>query len=351
MRAIWSVCNDPGGTNGVLPVAKKLYEMGHKSIIIPNGKALELLPNMGIEFLTLDKALEVAPEPDAVVTSMCSEGGIGLNLVPLMRLAGIPTVALQDYWGARLWTSWADPTFRPTYICVNDEIGAEIVLRAWPNFDRNNIVITGFPAMDKYASLDIKSTTTRVKSTLNLTLDKPIVFYASQIERENEIISEVVAALNEIKADIYFVPRSHPRMKNNAPAEVPKWEQALANFTGGTLIDSSACDTSSVIAAADIVISTYSTVNIEAACLRKANISVLYPEVGMQLFKAELPYLDDFPLVQLGCSAKATDRQELVRLIKMALVNKLGLREAQEKNFPLDGKNAQRAAELVSSLI
>ncbi len=101
MGVIWNVCRDLGGTNGVLPVAKKLGEMGHQSLIIPNGKALEILPNLGIEFFTLDRALEVAPLPNVVVTSMCSDGGIGRNFVPIMNMAGIPVVAFQDYWGTR----------------------------------------------------------------------------------------------------------------------------------------------------------------------------------------------------------------------------------------------------------
>ena len=351
MSVIWNVCKDPGGTNGVLAVADELAKMGHKSLLIPNGKALELLPKMDKEFFTLEQTLAIEPEPDALVTSMCSEGGMGRNLVPLMGLAGIPVIALQDFWGARLWTEWADKKFRPDHICVNDEIGANIVLKAWPDFDRSMIEITGFPAMDKYAGFDVKSTSSRVRSALGLTSDKPIIFYAGQIEREGELINEVVMALNEINADIYFVPRSHPRMKNNAPTEVPKWEQALASFTGGTLVDSSACDTPSVTAAADLIISGFSTVNVEAANLGKDNISVLYPEIGMQLFKAELPYLDDFPLVQLGCSAKATNRRELRSLIKESLANKLGLREAQEKNFRPDGKNAKRAAEFITSIL
>ena len=354
------ICKDPGGTNGVLPVIKELRAQFLEALPVANGKAVEILNASKTPFFH-------APNPEdllawfdlcAVLTSMCSEGGTGRNLIPLLKDKTkhgqrIPVIALQDFWGGRLWTEWADPKFRPDYICVNDQIGADIVLRAWPDFQKENVLITGFPAMDKYVHVDIVNTKLAVKSTLGLSEDRPLVFYAGQIEREGELINEVVKVLNEINSDIYFLPRQHPRMKNNAPEELPKWDSALANFRGGILIDSSPCDTPSVTMAADLVMSTFSTVNVEATCLRKNNISILYPELGMQLFKKELPQLNESPLVELGCSAKATDREELTDLIEKSLanVNGLGLQEAQEQHFPLDGRNAQRVAEFIHTIL
>lgn len=265
MGFVWAVCKDPGGTNGLLPVVKQLRNIGHDVKVIPNGKAVELLGGGNEECFTFEQALALMPEPDVLVTSMCSDGGLGRNLVPLLFRAGIPAVALQDFWGARLWTSWADPRYRPNYICVNDEIGADIVIKAWPEILRSRIKITGYPAMDKYANLDVEGTAARARLALGLTEKKPVILYAGSVEREGEVISEVVKVLNEIGADIYFVPRQHPRMKNNAPEEVPHWEKAMDDFKGGTLIaDSSACDTISIIAASDLVIAMYSAVNIEA---------------------------------------------------------------------------------------
>ena len=347
MLTVWTVCKDPGGTNGIVPVAKCLRKMGHKVELIPNGKAIELLPALNEEFSMFEQALKETPEPEALFTSMCSDGGIGRDLVPLMKRAGVLTVALQDFWGPRLRFEWADPKFRPDFICVNDKVGADLVMRAWPDYDGNQVAITGFPAMDKYSDFDVETAANQVRTTLGLDRWRPSVSFGGQLEGVGDVITEVIEVLNELKLDIYFLPRPHPRMKNNAPDEIPKWEKALAGFRGGVLIDSSACSTSSVTASSSLVISAYSTINVEAACLRKDVISVLYPEVGMYWLRLELPDLEDFPLVQLGCSAKAANRAELKRLIERALTSGLDLRETQERVFRLDGKNARRVADLV----
>ncbi|MBI4160648.1 MAG: CDP-glycerol glycerophosphotransferase family protein [Candidatus Yanofskybacteria bacterium] len=358
MGMIWCVCKDPGGTNGVLPVAKKLTEMGHTSIIIPNGKALELLPNMGIEFFTLDKALEVAPLPDVVVTSMCSEGGVGRNLVPLMRLARIPVVALQDYWGTRLVDSWQNAAYRPDYICVNDEICAELVMKAWTDFRTTGIKITGFPMLDKYAAKNGDKTEARKKVAEKLGLDKdwPIIALPVGIfHGASGTLREVGQALRQTGRLTYFVPRYHPRMAENAPEEVNLWIKALGSCNrNGLVIDSSACKTPEILEAADLVISEYSTSLLEASVLGKPTISIFYMPAAQELFHKEFgDLMDEPPFVTLGLTYSARNTDDLAELISLALDKGPRNLKAQEdfiRNH-VDGKNAERVAEFVSSLI
>ena len=101
----------------------------------------------------------------------------------------------------------------------------------------------------------------------------------------------------------------------------------------------------SLIAASSVVLASYSTVLVEAAALRKSAIAVLYPDTA-EMYR-ELAGMWEFPLVSLGCCAKATNREELCYLLQSAFGGDLGLRENQEKIFRLDGQNARRVANFI----
>ncbi len=320
-----------------------------------SGKAIEILTKTSEDFIayhSLEKILVAYPLPDLFVTSMDSSGSsLGRDFVPALKNK-CPIIALQDSWGASITTTWADKKFRPDFICVNDEIGAKIVLKAWPDFNTEKIIITGYPALDKYFDFDIKTVTENVKKKLNLTEQKPIIFYAGEVKNTGAILSELIAALNEIGKNVYFIPRQHPRMKDDGPEELPIWKKALTRFRAGTLIsDSSACDTPSIIAASDVVLSMFSIVLVEAATLRKQNISILYPEVMNHYKEITGGLIKEFPLVSLGCCAKATNQKELQDLLLKGFNNELNLKANQEKHFKLDDKNTERIIKITDKLL
>jgi len=351
---IWTVCKDPGGTNGIIPVNEELTKMNHHARLVATGNALERLPLSKIKFYTLEEALEIDLLPDIFITSMCQRGGVGRNLIPLMKASGIPVITVQDIWGGQLIPEWEDSKFRPDYICVNDEINTEAVRRAWPEFKEDKIITTGFPALDRYAGYDISSISERARSGLNIPKNGFVVLYCDQIDFAGDMVLEVIEALNKINNDnVYFIPRMHPRLKKESPEELPKWEKAMTKFSGGTLIkESQEYSTSDIVAASDVVLSMFSTVNIEAATLRKPNICIMYPDMGMALYtKACGKVTDDFPLISLGCSKKVTTRRGLTEALDQSIFGDLGLRHNQEKTFRLDGKNASRVADLVASLV
>ena len=347
---IWAVCKDPGGTNGVLPVVKALQAMGHNVLVIVNGKAVELLKDKE-EYVVYDDAARLLadyPLPEAVITSMCSKGGVGRDLVPLLK-GRVPVVALQDFWGGALWAEWAE--VRPDYITTNDEVGKKIIQDAWPDFSPDHIKVTGFPALDKYKTVDVRAVTERVRVTLGLSENKPIILVGGQADFSGPMLKEVVSCLNTIGQDVYLIPRAHPRMKNDWPQEQLGWENAMREFNSGTLLaDTSVCDTPSLIACSSFVISMFSTIQIEAAVLRKPNISVWYPEIERIWYQSTNEKMGDFPLVRLGCAAKAENREVLCELLRQALNGDLDLRVKQEQNFRLDGKNAERVAQFISTL-
>ncbi|MBI4214931.1 CDP-glycerol glycerophosphotransferase family protein, partial [archaeon] len=261
-KRVWAVAKDPGGTNGVLPVVKVLRERGVHVDLIAHGKAPELaqVKELGTYLVAghdPQNVLDTLPLPDAYITSMCSEGSVGRSLIPLMRERGIPTIGAQDFWGGHLISCFSNPVHQPDYIWVNDELGADVVQRAWSGFDREQIWVTGFPAMDKYAQVDVKSTRQRVRMNLQLEEESSIVLFAGQLQGTGQLLGTVVNALNILTTTgvrVAFAPRQHPRMPNNAPWEMPLWEEALARFRVGQLLDTSIVSTPEMVAAADVVV-------------------------------------------------------------------------------------------------
>lgn len=355
---VWAVCKDPGGTKGILSVVKEIRSEGIGVLLITNGKATELLANQGIQFISYGSAEAVIAEnqpPKVLITSMCSKGGVGRDLVPLLKSMCIKTFALQDFWGGTLWGEWADSKYRPDFVCVNDRVGQEIVCKAWPEFPITRVEITGYPALDSYANYDCEAAKREICEILGLSEDKPIILFGGQGEYTGHALGEIVEVLNYLHGDVYFLPRPHPRTKDDFKSEMKLWQEALSKLRGGTLVVDffNQVNPQSLVGAATAVISMYSTILVEAAVLRKQNISVLYPHEGMAQFLSAVRGLREFPLVELGCSVKVENRHELTKAMYKAMIVSLtqGLKNNQEKHFKLDGKNAHRVMELVSRFL
>ena len=349
---IWIICKDPGGTAGVLPIFYKLRELGKEVTLFANGKAVDLLPEIESDFKAYKSAEELLKDnlvlPEILVTSMCSKGGVGRDLVPMLRGLDIPTVALQDFWGSRLGTDWKDPQYWPECICVNDPVASKIVLKAWPDFSEERIQITGYPALDQYANYDPVQSRVKMRQKLGIVGNIPVILFAGQVQGTGDVIETVIEASNKLEDEISLIIREHPRMRDDAPKEITKWEKAIESFNNGSLVESSSFDTSLVLAAADVVLGAFSTVLVHAAVLQKEVIAVLFPDQGMAEFRRQGGgFRDEFPLVSLGCAVQAKDQKNLSEFLDKALNEGLGLEKNQEQTFCLDGKNAERVVQKV----
>ena len=358
--SVWVVIKDPGGMWGGLAVFRWLMKSGVAAKLFSNGAATKLLPEIlfgNEEFTSADAGISANEElPGLMITSMCDKGGIGRDLTPKLRERGIPVFALQDAWGAYLYSSWADKTFRPTMVGVNDHIGRESVESAWPDYNGKRIAVTGYPALDRYAGFDFAAATQKVMDTLAIGTDKPLVLYAGDVERAGEGLAHFLSALKVTGERAYLIARPHPRMKTDAPGETAIWNAEIqkAKDEGfADILDAPAeLAPHELIAASTVVVSNFSSMNVEAAALRKQNISVLYPELGAELYrKATGGKIKEFPLVSLRASAKAENEAELAGLLAKSYRNALGLVKAQEKAFRLDGKNTERTARAALTLI
>jgi hypothetical protein len=352
---VWAVVKNDGGTNAVLPIIDQLRAAGLKVLLLAAGRGVTLIQKQNREFTPVLSAeaflAEQQSTPKMLLTSMCDDGGVGRDLALLLR-GNVKIVAVQDFWGAQMRSSWSDPACRPDYLLVNDVAGKCLTKELWPEFNQDRVLITGYASLDKYALVDVNAENKKVRSKLGLT-DLPIVLFAGQLEDTGATLSAVVDVLNELAVDCYLLPRLHPGLRA-VKKEQSLWQQALASYKGRTIVDwFMQCETHELITVCagrrGVVVSMYSTMLLEAAALRAPALSVLYPDIGGRNLAQH--FASEFPLTKLGCAAKAVNRQQLRTQLSLALDKKLGQEEAQEKHFKVEGNNGRRAADYLRSII
>lgn len=358
MRSVLAVMKDHGGMQAVMPVVAILRRLGVQITLVTNGKATNLLSNQGEEVMTYQTAEEALkqldPFPDILLTSMCSEGGIGRDLVPLLRKyhPSIRVVALQDSWGTRLWTDWALPKYRPDFICVNDQIGTELVKRAWPDFNTEHIKVLGYAMFDQYAHIDRISACKSARKKLDLDHNQRVILYCGQTVASGQTLYELIQTLSSLEYQYRLMPRQHPRMATDAPSiEAELWHKAEDEARYPLL--RTTCTPMEAIAASDLVIGMFSTMLVEAACLRKPTVSIMYPKLGQAWFeKVSDGGQTRYPLESLGACSTARDPKQLREVLEEFFQDGTLHQEFAQKNaFPLDGKNAERIAEFVYALV
>lgn len=364
MARIIAACKDAGGTNGMLPVAHELRAMGHTVVFLAHrgSPAEEIIRNAGENPLVFASAigyLNTYGLPDVLVTDMSAKGGVGWDLALDMRQDARLSFALQDVWGGGLLNEWADPRRRPSSIIVGDNIGAEAVKKAWPEYDRSHICVSGFPALDEYArSEGIFAEGERMKKEHGIAY-VPSVFYAGSTfnGRGLKILTEAVQRTGR-RVDL--IVRPHQEMQKYEPDEALMWEDAKKRYeklgAGYKVVEPRRREwsTPALIAAADVTVSVYSMVLLEAVMLRKPNITLWTPEVREAFMSAERGFgglLTEFPPAAFNCTAEAKSVEELANLLALAFAGEMNLSAAQALYYPADGRNSRRAAEFIHARI
>ena len=352
-KKAWLVCKDPGGTAGILPVARCLRAMGVSVLVVATGKAKDLVTDEDGPLVRCDSLVDgllsqVDRLPDVIVTSMCSQGGLGRDLT-LQYKGQIPIVALQDFWGARLLTDWL--VARPDIICVNDQVGVGLVRKAWPDFPSNGIRVTGFPALDKYSSPALRNGLSdqaqQLREQVGVLDDQPLVLVTGQLQSVGELFEAVVDSLNATSVPTSLMASTHPRMVEE---EAKRCRQALEGFRGQQVSLPPGTPFEVAIAAADLVVAMYSTTLVEAVCLGVPAISVLFPASGQRHLEDDTGgLLTEFPLTPLGLCPRATSRLELNALIHSVVTGQHHPPAVWAPSW-LDGQNVKRVAQVICSV-
>lgn len=348
---IWVAVQDPGEAAGILQVIDRLTKAGCSVRLITSGWAASNLNDREQDRVERADILMTDEPPRLFVTGICSPGSVGHDLIPLLRGKAV-IVFIQDLWGIE--PSYKDQAYRPDYVITNDHIDKEIVCAAWPELDPDQVLITGFPALDAYASMDIVGEGAKARQALGIDRELPVILFAGQGLRTSDALAEVVQVLNTNPLPYCFIPRPHTRMRRDYATEMLPWQKALAAYRGRLVVDwFDAVTTRQLVAACamrGVVISMYSTVLLEAAVARSQAIAVLYPGVGAKAMHAENG-LTRFPLAELGCCALAEDRHALFEHILVAVEGEGRQRSAQEQHIRVDGCNARRAADAILALL
>lgn len=344
------VSRDIGGARTLLQVADELRWLGKDVFFLPqaDSPAEEVLRGADEPFRSVrsvEHFFHLTSELDSytVLLSWCAD--VGREVLPFLNERGTPTVLVEDSWWHGGVLDSLTVGSRSRLVCVGTEHDRTRVLDAWEDYPPERVQVTGWPSFDEYAGYDVARVAKRVQATLELNGSWPLAFLSvDNSPGIGELCRDVVGALNEIGLFVYLVPAWHPGFDRTVPKERPAVEAALAQFEVGKLVDRRNVPTSELVTAADIVVATYSSLLAVAAALRKEVIAVLYPETGYAQMQAEMG-VPEFPLVELGCGAKAGNANELREILERAVEQELGLEAAQGHHFRLDGQNANRVAE------
>lgn len=354
-----TVAKDTGGLGAVLPVHDALLRRGVESRLVASGVSRDVLTARGISFEEAENAEDVLTRfgvPDVLITSMCTSGGPGRDLIPL--LAGrAPTVVLQDQWG--VLTSWARTEYCPDYVVVNDHIGKAHIHEVWPRLPEEHIVALGFASLDVLNGFDGAQARSRFRARHAIAPDTPVVSFFGQLTHTGLAAREVVRALRAVstRPPVVLVGM-HPRLALEMPDEAMAIRTAFAAYTGSIIylptLATQRIPTEEVIAASDVVLAMSSTALTYAAAMRIPGIAVLYANSPIRdlLQRERAGTFTTLPLDTLGCIAVAESYHELTLYLQDALSGALApcLRRAQETYLRTDGATSERIADFLASL-
>jgi hypothetical protein len=368
--SILATCYDRGASNNVGPVVKALRSRGVEVNLFAGGPATAALERTGVRFIPFTTArLAIAADRKSTLLYAGVDSNdrlIGYEVASEMLKAGISCpVALQsDFWGSGIYhqKKWSELT--PIRHFVNDRYDAKLAERVFPKMHPRNIRPISWPWLDNYhaGEDEIKKRGARFRQTQGIPEGMPTVFYAGQLGRTAEVATSLIRAIIGLDQPVCLIGRLHPimlREESNWADETSRYNEAIAEFQrwgkGKYILGNDPLDPKDLIAAATVVVSMFSTVLIEAAAWRRQNIAMLYPEVGMAewLVNTGEGIIPEFPLVSLGCTARAANDEETASLLADCYTGQLRakLEPNQEKHINATGGNAERIADELASLI
>ena len=358
---------DPGSASALIPVMKELMGDSLSISAVVDGRAEEAMRKAFPESteatprasaFALD---EYVGRPDVIlIDPSASERGLETNAASLFP--SIPTVLIEDFYGTangyldriRDMQKTMPEVSAPARICVMDEAARRIIAERHPELAAS-IVVTGQPAFDRFATEDTPAIRERVRSELGLTTDDLLLSFMgipNQLSDITRLAPQVKAAGGALGRRLVFVFRRHPR--DNVQSEA--YERVLrdagvdapekAYEMEGT---SYRIPTDDIGAASDIVLTVSPTSGVEAALRR---IPVVYMNDAMER-KLSVP--TPLPPLSLGAGAGISTVEQLPELLARILEPDsevtARMKDAMERYYTADGKNAERVADVVRSIL
>jgi len=347
-RGLLVSTRDPGSGNALLPVLKELNsDEGLRIDVVTDGRAQEIVQgNFGTEDITpKDTALgadRVLNPPKAILMDRSNE--MGIDTYVTATFPEVPRILVEDYYSNT--PHYLSELIRrrlplPVKICVMDNGAKALIVKKLPQLE-SIIEVTGQPAFDRFAKEDTEQLGGEVKRKLGLhPTDKLGSFMSMPMIDEPEKIKRIAESLQGIAGSFYFAFRRHPR--DNVSYAVYK---KILTDAGIKVVDTDQFSTNDIGAASDVVLTTWSTEGLHGIYRRKPTVHIIDRD-----FK--VPERHDLPLppVKLGASVGIDKIDEIAQVLPQLLDRRSALnaelRENMEEQYPADGRNAERIANIV----
>lgn len=337
---------DPGSANALVPVMKELMkDQGVHMDVVTDGRAQESIQK---QFPTEDRtsaglvleSVQTVGTPDVLLMDNSSE--MGLDTFVDATFEEVPKVLVEDYPGAsiRFLSALIERKLPlPEKICVMDSAAKDLILEEFPDLE-TRVVVTGQPSFDRFASEDAEQVAQDVRGRLGLTDSDKLVSYMSTMDEPEKIVL-MAQTLKDMAGSFTFVFRRHPR--DNTSYET--YKKILVD-AGIHVLDTDGFTTDEIGAASDVVLTTWSTAGLDGIYRRKPTVHLVDSR-----FRIEENLRLPLPPVKVGASVGVERVEGLARVLPSLLdpESELNttLQQGMEKEYPADGKNAQRVADVV----
>lgn len=345
------VSRDPGSANALFPVVELLNKDESSEIkIVADGRAEEIFEG---KFKTKDitpqdsvfQIAEIVGSPDVILTDASTEQGAEIFIATTFN--EVPVVLVEDYYDSsrgylkRLKES--NLPF-PRKICVIDNEAKNLIIKKYPEL-ANIIEVTGQPAFDRFAHEDTEKIAEEVRKKLGIKPEEKLIIFMSSMDKL-ELTQKIAEELTKVGGGFKFSFRIHPN--DNVPLADHEKEFKDRNID---YVETLGFSTDEISAASDLVITTTSTEGLHAIYRRKPSIHINDPRFVDQSNLDMIP----LPPVKLGASIGVDNVDDLAiwvnKLLDTQSEENAVLLKNMDKNYPSDGKNAQRVADILNSVL
>jgi len=343
------ISRDPGSGNALVPVMELLQRDSAIAMdVVVDGRAEEILQSkFKMEDITpKDMALgadQALGTPDALlIDSSTSERGI--EMYAAATYPEIPSILVEDYYTAShgfLERLKERKLPYPRKICVLDSEAKNLIVKHFPELEER-IEITGQPAFDRFATENTTQIKMETRKELGLRAEEKLVTFISA-GTTIELVKKVAEELKKVHTPFKLAFGIHPR--DNTP---PEAYENIFRDEGIAFINAENVGINKIGAASDIVVLIVSVEGLHAIYRGEPTMHITDSK-----FVVPQKDLDPPPPVKLGASIGLDDMNNfaatLDRLLDSESAENRELRKHMKENYPVDGKNAERVANLLKA--
>jgi hypothetical protein len=360
---------DAGSAGHIAALAANAALHGMDSLIVAEGAAHFYFETRRVPHVTADAWLTAISAPEkskdaialageklsqlgacAVVCGRSSLQGEGIDrtVISAARLLDIPSFVVQDFWG----DVWAEDC-RPDHYLVIDEMAAQLTRQS----TCADVHVIGSPKHAQYMHIDFQDLRQKGRAALGLGSETPTIGYFGQdllgVPGYRQVLLDIGETIRRMHSVVLFY-KPHPRETQASHSQSLK----LLHESGVHPVVAENLTVEAAIATADVVLSCFSTVALDAAfmmCVNRAtNVSIVcsdYPE-DVSNFWRPATGLAEFPLVTEGIALPASDRSSLENALRIGLTPAERTRQATACRSMLSnpGESIERAYELITRI-